>query len=210
MAAKEIYCFVSPFPVQETVEKISEALAEVGKIKTKDSARGYIKGKYKVSAVRYIDIEFYIERGEESCQVRALFYGAVIVSAKDKWWNCFLSALFNTSPGADFGVLLTEGKPYVMGVLYLGSDTKLVHQSVTTGGTSMTGFLLGDLLFGTAGAIVGGLSGNTHTCGSTETQFSNTQLARLIYSNGRIWESQIVKDSPLYNEIMVNMRTLQR
>lgn len=210
MVGGEIYCFVSPFPMKETFNKITCALSSVGKVKKTDDVKGYIKGKYKVSPFRYIDIEFYIERSSVSCNVRAIFYGAVIITAKDKWWDNFLSALFSTSQGVDFGISFANKNPYVVGVLYLGTDTKLVHQSVTTGGTSMTGFLLGDLLFGPAGAIVFGSSGKTRTHGSTETQFSNTQLARLIYNNGRIWEGQIVKNTPLYNEIMVNMRTLQR
>lgn len=204
------YCFVSPFPTKETVDKIVYALSVVGKVKKADGIRGYIKGKYKVSPVRYIDMEFYVERSTTSCNVRAIFYGVVIASAKDRWWDNFLSALFSTSPGADFGVSFAGKEPYVVGVLYLGTDTKLVHNSVTTGGTSMTGFLLGDMLFGPAGAIVFGNSGKTRTHGSTETEFSNTQLARLIYNNGRIYEGPIVKNTPLYNEIMVNMRTLQR
>ena len=200
------YCLVSPFPFQETMNLLERMVEKVGRVKSVDARRGYILAKYKVSAVRNTKIEFFVERGEKSCNVRTVFYGEVIVSGKDKWWDSCLSALFEIAPNADFGVSLANKNPYVVGLLYLGDDTKQVYLSRTKHNASITGFLLGGALFGDAGAIVGGMSGKERTVGHTYTEFSNTQLARLIYNNGRLWEGTITKDSKLYNEIMVNFK----
>ena len=205
MNTNETYCFVSPFATGQTVDIITQAFAKVGKVKALDASRGYLKGKYRVSAFRYIDIEFYIERSETQCKVRALFHGNVISSGKDRWWDNFLSALFTEAPNADFGVSLAREAPYIVGVLYLGDDTHQVHSSRTTGGTSLLGFLAGGALFGVAGAVVGGMSGKQRTIEHSFEQFSSSQLARVVYNNGRLWEGTIKKGSDIYNEIMVNM-----
>lgn len=201
-----VYCFSSPLSTQETVRLIKNAFQFIGEIKETNENKGYLKGKYRTFNKQKCSVEFFVERKNENCNVRAVFH----TLGDDDMWDLFLKEIHRYLPEADLGVTYANREPYVVGVLYLGTDTKLVHHSVTTGGTSMTGFLLGDLLFGPAGAIVLGSSGKTRTHGSTETQFSNTQLARLIYNNGRIWEGQIVKNTPLYNEIMVNMRNLGR
>ena len=113
--------------------------------------------------------------------------------------------LFSISPGTDFGVTLCNGTPYLLAVKYLGSDTVIESSSVTSGGTSLTGFLIGDALFGAPGAIVGGMSGRQYTSGVSKEAFSRTQLVKIIYNNGRIYEGEVKKNSQLYNEIMVNM-----
>jgi len=200
------YCLVSPFPFQETMSLLERMIEKIGRVKSVDARRGYISARYKVSAVRSLKLEFFIERGEKSCNIRTIFYGEVIVSGKDKWWDTCLSALFEIAPNTDFGVSLANKNPYVVGLLYLGDDTKQVYLSRTKHNASITGFLLGGALFGDAGAVVGGMSGRERTVGHTHTEFSNTQLARLIYNNGRLWEGTITKGSKLYNEIMVNFK----
>lgn len=200
------YCFISPFSFQETMGLLEEMVKKIGSIKCIDTRKGYLLAKYKVSALRSLKLEFYIERGENTCNVRTIFHGDVIISAKDKWWDLCLSALFELSPDTDFGVSLAEKSPYVVGLLYLEDDVEQVHISHTKRHTSITGFLLGGALFGETGAIVGGMSGKQRTVGHTHTQFSNSQLARLIYNNGRLWEGTITKGSKLYNEIMVNFK----
>lgn len=200
------YCLISPFPFQETMNLLEQMMDKVGIVIQADSRRGYILSKYKVSAFRKLKMEFFIERNEKTCNVRTIFHGDAITSAKDKWWDLCLSALFELSPDTDFGVSLAEKSPYVVGLLYLGDDMEQVHISHTKRNTSITGFLLGGALFGDAGAIVGGMSGRQRTVGHTFTQFSNSQLARLIYNNGRLWEGTITKGSKLYNEIMVNFK----
>lgn len=200
------YCLISPFPFSDTMDLLKKMASKVGDVIQEDSRRGYILAKYKVSAFRKLKLEFFVERNEKDCNVRAIFHGDVIVSAKDKWWDLCLSALFELAPNTDFGVSLAEKNPYVIGLLYLEDDTEQIHISRTKQNTSLTGFLLGGALFGDAGAIVGGMSGKQRTVSHTVTQFSNSQLTRLIYNNGRLWEGSITKGSKLYNEIMVNFK----
>lgn len=200
------YCFISPFPYHDTISLLEKAISKIGNVKDTDARKGYILAKYKVSAVRHIKMEFFIERNDTSCNVRIIFHGDVIISAKDKWWDNFLTALFELSPNIDFGVSLAEKDPYVVGLLYLGDETEQIHISHTKHNPSITGFLMGGALFGSTGAVVGGLSGKSRTEGHILTQFADKQLARIIYNNGRLWEGNIKKDRKLYNEIMVNFK----
>lgn len=210
MALQITYCFVSPFSTEETVALIERAFAKVGKIKKTDSLRGHLLGKYRVSAFRSVGMEFFIQRDNESCKVRVvlkeeLLPTKAVMRTVDSWWDKFLTALSCAAPGTDFGVSLANGEAYIVGVLYLGDDTHQVHTSRTTSGTSLLGFLAGGALFGSAGAIVGGMSGKQRTVGHSFEQFSNSQLARVIYNNGRLWEGDVKKGSAIHNEIMVNM-----
>jgi len=199
------YCLVSPFPFQETMSLLERMIEKIGRVKSVDARRGYISARYKLS-VGSFKMEFFVERGETSCNIRVISYADGFIRAKDKWWDTCLSALFEIAPNTDFGVSLANKNPYVVGLLYLGDDTKQVYLSRTKHNASITGFLLGGALFGDAGAVVGGMSGRERTVGHTHTEFSNTQLARLIYNNGRLWEGTITKGSKLYNEIMVNFK----
>ncbi|MCH5197992.1 MAG: hypothetical protein J1E34_03700 [Oscillospiraceae bacterium] len=200
-----VYCFVSPFPTQETTHIINSAFQSVGKVKITDPVKGYVLCRYKVSAFRTIKVEFFVERSDTVCKVRAVIHGEVINRARDKWWDNYLSSTFSLYPNVDFGVSLANKHPLVCGVLFLGGETEQVFTSYTTGGTSLTGFLVGGALFGGTGAIVGGLSGTQHTYGKSREQFADTQLMRIIYNNGRIWEGRVEKNSSMYQEIMVNM-----
>lgn len=193
------YCFVVPFPTNETRNMISEVLASVGEVKSVDPHHGVIIGKLRVSSKKKRPVTIYVERNNERCKVRACFRRL----ANDDWWDFFLDALFKRHPGVDFGVSLAKGDPVVAGVLNLSGDTHEVHTSITRGGTSLGGFLVGGALFGETGAVVGGLSGKQRTVTNSRTEFSSTLLVRVIYSNGRLWEGSVYKKSQLYNEIML-------
>lgn len=196
------YCFVSPFSFQETIDMVSKALLIVGVIKNQDFHHGVIRGAIRISTKNKIPVTIYVERGDHQCRVRACFYRL----ANDDWWDVFLHTLFENNPGVDFGVALANGDPLVAGILNLNGDTKQVSFSKTSGGTSLGGFLIGGVLFGDAGAIVGGLSGKQRTVTNSRTVFSDELLVRIIYSNGRLWEGSVIKGSSLYHEIMVNMK----
>lgn len=210
MASSVTYCFVSPFSTKNTVELIEHAFAHIGKIKATDIIRGYLLGKYRVSALRQVNIEFFVQRDETCCKVRAMLNmenlgTQSVLRTIDEWWDNFLVSLLAEAPGTDFGVSLANKEAYIVGVLYMGDDTVDIQTSKTTGGASILGFLAGGLLFGASGAIVGGLSGKKRTVGRSSKQFSDTQSVRVIYNNGRLWEGTVKKGSALYNEIMVNM-----
>lgn len=193
------YCFVIPFPTNEALNMISEVLAVLGQVNSVDNHHGVLKGKVQVTLRKKISVNFYIERNNEQCKVRACFQGL----ANDDWWDWFLDILFEKYPEVDFGVSLANGDPVVVGVLDLSGDTHQIHTSVTRGGTSLGGFLVGGALFGDAGAVVGGLSGKQRTVTNSRTEYSSTLMARVIYSNGRLWEGAVYKKSQLYNEIML-------
>lgn len=195
------YCFVAPFSTQETMAKIAEVLGKTGKVKTVDPLHCTVSGKLQVDLHKKRKIIFYVEKNESECKVRAVFKDM----ANDAWWDFFLQELFDSSPGVDYGVSIADGTPQLAAVLHLGDETSQVSFSKTTGGRSLGGFLVGGALFGTAGAVVGGLSGKQRTITHTNTVYSNTLLVRIIYNNGRLWEGSVRKGSNLYNEIMVNM-----
>lgn len=195
------YCLVSPFELPETIGKIQEALMVVGEVSDVDTCHGIIRGAICISSERKHPVTIYVGQNDHGCKVRACFSR----TWNDSWWDMFLSVLFEKNPEVNFGVTPASGEPRVVGVLDLRGDTKQVAVSKTSGGASLGGFLIGGALFGDAGAIVGGLSGERRTVTNSRTVFSNEVLVRLIYSNGRLWEGTVLKGSQLYNEIMVTM-----
>lgn len=196
-----VYCFLIPFEMQVALEMLKNALQQVGEVESVDPLRGIVNGTISISTKKRRNVDFYVEKGDKSCKVRAYFSK----KANDDWWDLFLRALFAAYPDIDFGVKTANGKPGVVGVLDLQGDTKQVAFSTTKASASLGGFLIGNALFGTAGAIVGGLSGTEHTATDVRTVYSDELLVRIIYSNGRLWEGAVNKGSPLFNEIMVNM-----
>lgn len=203
-----IFVLVSPFPFQESFTLLKNSLEKAGKVKTFDTRKGLIKGSIIFSNISAVKTDIYISQSQNSCSVRAVMhsnYFIQYIKAKDILWDYFLKVLFSLSPNTDFGVTLANESPYLLAVKYLGSDTILRSTSVTTGGTSLLGFLAGDVLFGAAGAIVGGMSGPRYTAGTTKEEFAKSQIARIVFNNGRIYEGEFKKNSQLYNEIMVKM-----
>lgn len=205
-----VYCFVSPFGTDRTAELIQCAFQKVGKVIKCDENRGYILAKYSVSRVQSAKMEFFIQKAEENCRVRMALSGDYAPTKGalrriDGWWDAVLTALWEVAPGVDFGVTLAKEGAYIVGVQYLGSDVIQTHHSATTSGTSLLGLLIGGAWFGSAGAIVGGMSGDQRTTSESHNVLSDRQIAKVIYNNGRLWEGVIKKGSKLYNEIMVNL-----
>ena len=207
---KLTYCFVSPFPTGKTTTAIYNAFQKVGEVIEADTSRGYIRAKFRVSALRKIKMEFFVQRSQTECKVRMVMpmdFAETQYNIRwvDGLWDKFLIALMETEPDADFGVTMAFDNAVIVGVQYLGSDIIQTQNSVTSGGSSLLGFLAGGALFGSAGAIVGGMSGSQHTTGESFDMLSNKQIAKVIYNNGRYWEGVVKKGSRMYNEIMVNL-----
>lgn len=118
-------------------------------------------------------------------------------------WNAFIESLMKTAPGIDFGI--RPGPPEMVAIQFFGDGTEQVFVSTTRHSPSIGGAVLGGLLFGTAGAIIGGTAGTSRTTGRSSTRFSREILAKARYSNGLLVEGKLQKNSPTYNEIMVNM-----
>ena len=195
-----VYCFVSPYSTPETVDLICRALPTLcGVVKERNDNRGYVKAKIPVRGNK-INVEFYIKRAEAECNVRVLWKKL----ADDYVWDAFLSTIKELTNQADFAVTCANGDPYAIALLYLGGELEEVQISRTVHKTSIMGALLGGALFGDAGFILGGMSGPTRTYGHSYERFSDSQLVRIMYNNGRIWEGTLKKGSKLYNDIMVN------
>ncbi len=121
-------------------------------------------------------------------------------------WNAFLESLTKVAPGVDFGI--KPGDAELVAVQFYGDDIEQVFVSTTVHSPSWSGAIMGGLLFGTAGAIIGGSAGTSYTTGSTSSRFSNQVLARARYSNGLLAEGVVLKSDPVYHEILVNMSRL--
>ena len=208
-----VYNLMSPYSTQETAEVISTAMERIGKIKEINARSGSIKATHRDKNWNKRKLNFFIERAEKDCKVRMVMSDSCLDTKyvwkqRDGVWDDFLKQLFELMPNVDFGITLSEGSPYVVGAIFVGDDIEQVHISKTKNNPSVARFIIGGLMFGTAGAVVGGLSGTSKTTGRTFNQISAYQLVRIIYNNGRVWEGAISKNSDLYNEIMVNLETL--
>lgn len=200
---RTVYAFISPFPLSETMCLLRKTVERVGWIQK--VIDGYIFGKLSINRIVNVKIEFFVERGTNSCKVRCVVYsGWTFISPKDQWWDKFLCALFAEAPDADFGIAVSNGNPYLIGAVLLGDELEQIRTSVSYGGTALLQLLIGDTFFGT---VLDGITTPKHTLAKTKTQFANQQLARLMYSNGRLFEGAVRKNSKLYNEIMVNMQS---
>lgn len=204
-----IFVFIVPnVSKQQAIGLINSTLSTIGKVKQIDERRGYLKGQIHYQAMESIKVEYYISERNDGCYVRTVMKTGFMTSQikmKDVYWDYFLQTMFSLAPNKDFGVSLANKQPYLLAVKFLGSDRTSVTNSSTTGGTSLLGFLAGDALFGTAGAIVGGMSGTKHSTFKTKEQFSKSQLVRIIYNNGRMFEGEVGKKSQLYNYIMAEV-----
>jgi hypothetical protein len=118
-------------------------------------------------------------------------------------WNWFIVNLLQLHPNVEFG--LRPGDVELVAVQFVGGETEEVFVSNTKHTPSFGGAVLGGLLFGTPGAIIGSSYGMSYTAGRSSTQFSSTVLAKARYSNGLLAEGKLQKNSPAYNEILVNM-----
>lgn len=95
---------------------------------------------------------------------------------------------------------LQSGKPTV--VAAMSCDDGIARESVNRGkNISLGRAAVGGALFGSTGAIVGGLSGTKQSRTQTRNVFSTTVLFRVLYSNGRLIERTVKKNSREYAEL---------
>lgn len=120
-----VYCFVSPFSTQETVDLICRTLPTIcGVVKEKSENRGYIKAKIPLVRNK-VDVEFFVKRAEKDCNVRVLWKKM----ASDNLWDAFLTAMQGQSNNADFAITRANGDPYAVALLYLGGELEEVQIS---------------------------------------------------------------------------------
>lgn len=124
----------------------------------------------------------------------------------DEIWHMFVEELLNRYPSIDFGLSL--GTVVMSSVKFFGDGTEQVFTSNSRTKPSLGGALVGGLLFGSTGAILGGMHTRTFTSGKMTTRFAKTMLVTCRYTDGLVLDGEIYINSPVYNEIIVNMSQL--
>ena len=202
-----VYVFYTPFDVQRTLTLINDAFNKIGFVTKMSVGSGYLSGVVMMSIVWFPKYEFYVTPSGDGCRVRVIQNVKVNQTPKrcDKIYDEFLQEMFKLEPSVNFGIVMAKGAPYVVAVGELGSNTAVQTNTVSKQNANVLGMAVGNFLFGTAGAIVGGLSGKTKSTGVTREVFAKNRLVSVVFSNGRIFEGEIKKDTPLYNEIMAKI-----
>ena len=210
-----VYTFRTPWGVDETCDVIKRTVKSMsGKVKQISpgcleaklrTRRCHSKQFYTVFPSKY---RFYVGDGIVRAVIGNADFSIIVMrfslGGLQIVWNAFLESLMKIAPDVDFGV--KSGKVELVTAQFVGDDIEQVFVSTTIHSPSWGGAFLGGLLFGTAGAIIGGTSGTSHTTGRSSTQFSNSVLVKARYSNGLLAEGRLYKNDPAYNEILVNMR----
>lgn len=159
---------------------------------------------------------FYLRELEEGTEVmvssdNATFTGVLVAmngnkpesvwDLPDKEWSGLIKDFLKEYPAFP----LQAGKP--IPVAAEPCDDGVGQESVSRGkNISLSRAAVGGMLFGSAGAVVGGLSGTKKTISQTRNIFSATVLFRVLYSNGRLIERTVKKNSREYAELMAKSR----
>lgn len=210
-----IYTFCSPLGADKTIEVIKSTV-EFMKGEIKQPSPNCLQAKWRTqpyNSKQYHTVfsskfTFYV--GEDIVRVVAGNVNMQMIPMRFKLggpqivWNAFIESLAKVVPEVDFG--LRAGDAELVAAQFVGGETEEVFVSNTIHSPSLGGAVFGGLLFGTPGAIIGSSYGTSRTTGKTSTQFSGTVLVKARYSNGLLVEGKLVKNSPVYNEILVNMR----
>lgn len=206
-----VYTFYSPWRQAETCEAIKATVLSMNGT-VKDLSRGRLKAKWKTNGKRPGAFDhsctFYVGDGA----VRAVtdFKDTeLIVMVFRKltkplaFWNAFLETFTKRYPDADFGI--EAGIPELVAIQFLDDGTEQVLVSNTVNRPSWGGAALGGMLFGTAGAIIGGSGGRSYTTTTSHTAVSKLRFAMVRYSNGLVFRGKLINNGSLYQEVMVNI-----
>ncbi len=205
------FLLVTPFDIRQTIDVIYSVYRGIGRVDKISPDRCYIKGKIVNPNLMGIVFESYIapiEEGEIGCKVITTVksrFDYIKPKVTDEMYDYFLKELFRIEPDVDFGVSLANKAPYVIIVNEVGSNIALQTETTTVQTPNVGGMLVGNLLFGQAGAIVGGMSGKTKSTGVTRKVFSKNRIANVVFNNGRVYEGEIREGTPLYNEVMAKI-----
>lgn len=209
-----LFTFQTPWDMTENCRVIKDTIAAMnGKVREKSP--GYLKGKWRIRPDHkmdfYLRCKFYVGDNLVRAIIKEDIQYTTIrkfrrLTKEMKLWNTFIEYLLKLHPGVEFG--LTPGVPTISAVRFYGDGTEMVYTSTTQNSPSLSGALVGGMLFGEAGAIIGSTKGHSHTTGTSHVAFAKSVLAQVRYSSGLILEGSIDKSSKLYQEIMVNLNRL--
>lgn len=209
----DTFLFVTPFDIRQSIDVIYSAFKRCGDVKSVNPERGYIKAQLVESSLGKIIFETYITPMEDGngCKVRIVIQSVwgsrqlLPPKTSDNVYDNFLRELFTIEPNVNFGVSLANKAPYVIAVNQLGSNIAMQTDSIIEQIPNVGGMIIGDFLFGEAGAIVGGMSGTRRSTGVTREVFVQNRLASVIFNNGKVYEGEIRAGTPLYNEVMAKI-----
>jgi hypothetical protein len=209
-----VYTFHSPLGVEETCNVI-KATVESMRGKVKVVSPGCLQASWRTQrchsrqfyTVLPSKFRFYVGEGIVRAVIGTANFSIIVSRFKlgglQIVWNAFIESLLKVAPNIDFGI--RPGAVDLVAAQFVGDETEQVFVSTTHHSPSLGGAIFGGLLFGTPGAIIGSSYGTSHTTGRASTQFSSAVLVKARYSNGLLAEGRLQKNSPAYNEILVNM-----
>ena len=202
-----VYSFFTPLSIEETSHAIQAAIRAInGKVRVYPDGR--IVGKWRSPRNLKKKFTFYIGDGI----VRAVMgkHNMEIIIMRFKLggfhiiWDHFIKNLIKMNPGIDFGV--TPGNVEIVAAEFVGNGTQQILVSTTYHSPSIIGAIVGGELWGPAGAMIGSSYGTSRTTTTMKTQFSNTVLTRVRYSNGLLAEGHLSINSPTYHELLVKYK----
>lgn len=213
-----IYTFRTPWGTDETCDVI-KLTVESMKGTAKIVSPGRVSAKWKTQPFHSKQFHkmfpskftFYVGNGVvravgDACILSQKIFMRFNLTGQLAVWNAFIESLMKVASGVDFGIV--PGDLELVAVQIVGDGLEEVFVSTTRSHPSLGGAVLGGMLFGTAGAIIGGSAGTSYTTGKSSARFSNNVLVRGRYSNGLLTEGMMSRNSPAYQEIMVNMSQL--
>lgn len=204
--AQIIYTFPTEKSKEETTSIIQNAIIELGgKIKQKEfcfSGKWYSAWKASFNPAFSFYVGDDIVRAVSDCYDSDIWSESEWARVKtcDKIWAMLCEKL-----RADFDV--SPDTPQIEAVLYADKGMSRIVTSEGCNNPSYGKAVIGGLLFGLPGAIIGGLSGKTKTISTEKTVSPDRVFVKARYTNGRIKEGYIMKNSELYNWFAVNYLT---
>lgn len=209
-----VYTFHSPWDVAETLRVIERTVKSMNGT-VRQISPGCLEARWRTRpchSKQYHTVfpskyRFYVGDGIVRAVIGNANFNIIFMRFKlgglQIVWNAFIESLMKVAPGVDFDI--RPGNVEIVAAQFVGDGVEQVFVSTTVHSPSWGGAALGGLLFGTAGAIIGGSAGTSYTTGKSSTRFSNEVMVKARYSNGLLAEGMLSKNSPTYQEILVNM-----
>lgn len=210
------YQFILPTPVTESyrlIKTVCEKSCTVKQTCPNESVEVRTKFRMGKGSLPFV---FYLREIEDGTEVmvssdNATLTGALVAmngnkpesiwDLPDKEWSDLIEDFREAYPAFP----LRAGKP--VPIAAEPCDDGIGQESVSRGkNVSLGRAAVGGVMFGSAGAVVGGLSGTKKTTSLTRNVFSTTALFRVLYSNGRLIEKTVKKNSREYAELMAKSR----
>lgn len=203
------YQFSLPMSVSEGYTLVKQVCENMGKIK-QDIPNSTIEIRTKpIGLSSSLPFIFYMRAADDGCKVIVSYTapkfvmtsktdsGETVWDVPDRVWSHIIDEFQNIYPSFP----LRSGKPTVVYAEHC--DDGMGQETVSHGKNFSLGkAAVGGALFGGTGALVGGLSGTKKSKAQTRNVFSSAALFRVLYSNGRVIERTVKKNSREYAELM--------